>query len=185
MGRTKGALNKSTLERMVQNDMINHPRYVNTDVIEGIAVPSAWPIHEQLKAIEKTKSAVKNAPTVIDKPKSVETVREKMAAKMKKESEKIVKESPVKPKKKSEVLEKKPEEYRKIDKKTEPEEFRGVAVKNEPPRIPVCLVDGGMLYRWLYGIRNTYLEEKVDKKEIKIINEIMDYIMRMEKIEQV
>ena len=41
-----------------------------------------------------------------------------------------------------------------------------------------------MLYRWLNDLRKTYLEEKVDKKEIKIINEIMDYIMRMEKKER-
>ena len=104
-----------------------------------------------------------------------------------KPKEEVVKEPVVTVKKKlvnkSEDLIKESEDSRKITKKTEPLEFRGVEAKNESPKIPECLVDGGMLYRWLNDLRKTYLEEKVDKKEIKIINEMMDHIMRMEKIE--
>lgn len=71
-------------------------------------------------------------------------------------------------------------------KKTEKEELsvNGVVPRIEHPKIPECLVDGGMLYRWLNDLRKTYLEEKVEKKEIKVINEMMDYIMRMEKKER-
>lgn len=71
-------------------------------------------------------------------------------------------------------------------KKADKEEisYNGIIPRIEHPRVPECLVDGGMLYRWLNDLRKTYLEEKVDKKEIKIINEIMDYIMRMEKKER-
>ena len=60
----------------------------------------------------------------------------------------------------------------------------GVVPRMEHPKIPECLVDGGMLYRWLNDLRKTYLEEKLEKKEIKVINEMMDYIMRMEKKER-
>jgi hypothetical protein len=104
-----------------------------------------------------------------------------------KPKEEVVKEPVVTVKKKiikkSEDLSKESEDCRKIIKKIEPLEFKGVEAKNEHPKIPECLVDGGMLYRWLNDLRKTYLEEKIDKKEIKIINEIMDHIMRMEKIE--
>ena len=95
----------------------------------------------------------------------------------------IVKEPVVTVKKKIIKKSEESEDSRKITKKTEPLEFKGVEAKNEHPKIPECFVDGGLLYRWLNDLRKTYLEEKVDKKEIKIINEIMDHIMRMEKIE--
>lgn len=85
------------------------------------------------------------------------------------------------------TIEKPAEEVQPIQiKKVEKEELscNGITPRMEHPKIPECLVDGGMLYRWLNDLRKTYLEEKVDKKEIKIINEIMDYIMRMEKKER-
>ncbi len=69
----------------------------------------------------------------------------------------------------------------KPSKKEEKLEYRGVSNREEAPKIPQCMVDGGMLYRWLNDVRKTYLEEKVDKTAIKVINEVMDYIIRMEK----
>lgn len=171
---------------MVRSDGIN-TGYMSANIIDGIQVPSAWPVHEQLKAVENAKSAVKKTPKAADKPKTVESVREKTTTKTKKEAPEPAKETvtPVKKKtsKKSEDLNKESEDSQKITKKTEPLEYRGVTAKTEHPKIPECLVDGGMLYRWLYDLRKTYIEEKVDKREIKIINEMMDYIIRMQKIE--
>lgn len=63
----------------------------------------------------------------------------------------------------------------------------GVAPRKENPKIPEVLIDGGMLYRWLIELRRHYDElTQDDNKDIKkrvyqIIDEISEYILRMEK----
>lgn len=64
----------------------------------------------------------------------------------------------------------------------------GVMPKKESPNIPEVLVDGGMLYRWLVDLRRHYddyivgEETKTTKIRIyQVIDQITDYIMRMEK----
>jgi hypothetical protein len=107
-----------------------------------------------------------------NKNKTLEEVREKVSLKVKNDQPEKSKEIEEVSVPKAEVSE---------TKKSKELNMQGVTPRVEHPKIPECLVDGGMLYRWLNDVRKTYLEEKVDKKEIKIINEIMDYIMRMDK----
>ena len=43
------------------------------------------------------------------------------------------------------------------------------------------LVDGAMLKRWLQGVKADYKENKIaDEKYLNLINELIDYIKRME-----
>jgi hypothetical protein len=61
----------------------------------------------------------------------------------------------------------------------------GVSPRKESPPIPQVLVDGGMLYRFLLELRRHYDElvsnEQNKKGVMKVIDEISDYIIRMEK----
>jgi hypothetical protein len=71
--------------------------------------------------------------------------------------------------------------------KEKPLKVDGVTPRKEAPPIPVVLVDGGYLYRFLLELRRNYDEFITDgdkagkKKSIEVIDMIMDYIMRMEK----
>jgi hypothetical protein len=71
--------------------------------------------------------------------------------------------------------------------KEKPLRVEGVSARKETPSIPTVLVDGGMLYRFLLELRRGYDDFIVDKDAqskkgtLRVIDEIMEYIMRMEK----
>lgn len=174
MGRTKGSKNKATLERM-QCEETTKTGYASVEMKDGVAVPTVWPKKEKEKAVKKIKS--------------IEEIRNKLSTEGKRakvqhdELEEDIRKDYVEASNpKILYVPTEPSSKKKPTSKDEPPlEFNGVTSRVDHPKVPECLVDGGMLYRWLNDVRKTYIEEKVDKKEIKIINEIMDYIMRMEK----
>jgi hypothetical protein len=123
-----------------------------------------------------------------NKPKTIDEVREKVSTEMKKETapnkmktEKSPQEEKEEPTQKKVIEQMAPKVQVPVRGDKTELECKGVTPRQEAPRIPECLVDGGMLYRWLNDLRKTYLEEKVDKGAVKALNEMMDYIMRMEK----
>jgi hypothetical protein len=78
---------------------------------------------------------------------------------------------------------------RSIKQSREPEVLKveSITPRKESPKIPEVLIDGGMLYRWLIELRRHYDELTQDdnkdtkKRVYQIIDEITNYIMRMEK----
>jgi len=71
--------------------------------------------------------------------------------------------------------------------KDRPLRVDGVSPRKETPPIPQVLVDGGMLYRFLLELRRGYDEfvptddKQTKRGAVRVIDEIMDYIVRMEK----